>query len=273
MPIDGQNIWPVLNGSTPGVRDELLIGIGSRDGTKGALVSGQYKFIAAGGNSVSADGWSAQYPGSTPVLPAPPQGSCQHRPCLFNLEADPRETKDLVDVEPERAEAMLKRYQALAKKMFAPNGDEDHSLDVECDHDLCWESGLRWNEHQCDIDGMWYDGTIVFGMKKILGQQVNMSIISGCQHCAFTSAIGNVSADGRSIDLVASGKGSWVSHTGHVYYDNDKSLCRIHWTGQNRTHGGQWADFCRGRACPAAPPHKNPACEIMLQDGFWQPYA
>lgn len=263
----------MLTGATPGVRDELLIGIGSSAATKGALVSDGYKLIAPGGNSVAADGWSAQYPGSTPAIAAHPDSSCQSRPCLFNLRDDPRETTDLVMTQPAKAAAMLRRYQELAKAMYAPNGDEGEAADVDCDHDGCWGSGLRWGESRCDIDGMWYDGAdIKFAIKKLLDNQVNMTIVSGCEHCAFLAALGNISADGKSIELVAYGKGPRVRHGGDVYYDSDAALCRIHWTSQNRTGHGQWGDFCRGRACPKAPPHQNAACEKMLHDGYWQPY-
>ena len=281
MPIDGENIWPVLTGATPGVRDELLIGIGSGQGTKGALVSGGYKLISPGGNSLAADGWSAQYPGSTPAIAPLPDSSCKSRPCLFNLQEDPRETKDLVLEEPDRAAAMLRRYQELARAKYAPNGDEGEGLDVDCDHDECWRSGRRWSESECEgecegeceIDGKWYDGAqIVFAMKKLPHNQVDMTIVSGCEHCAFTEATGTISTDGKTIEVVAFGKGERVSHGGEVYYDSSAGLCRIHWTSQNRTHGGQWGDFCRGHACPTAPPHKHAACEKMLQDGYWQPY-
>ena len=77
-------------------------------GFTGALRSGVYKLIAPGRQ---ADGWSAQYPGTTAYTPpaaVPGAGSCTDRPCLFDLQADPQERKDLATSMP-----------ALAAKLFS----------------------------------------------------------------------------------------------------------------------------------------------------------
>ena len=91
VPLDGKDLWPAITGaSDPAeLRTELLLGVGGT--LSGALRSGTYKLIAPGGNSRKADGYSAQYPGSTAHLAAPPDGSCAKAPCLFDLQADPRE--------------------------------------------------------------------------------------------------------------------------------------------------------------------------------------
>lgn len=68
--------------------NELIYGLGG--GTAGAYRNGSYKLIV-GGQESQADGWSAQYPGSTVRLPAPAHVACDAQPCLFNVEEDERE--------------------------------------------------------------------------------------------------------------------------------------------------------------------------------------
>lgn len=75
----------------------------------------------------------------------------------LNKAKDPRETTDLIDVLPDIAAAMEARYNVLFKNLTAPNGDLD--LDtafrsangepaLECDHDLCWETGMLYIDQQ-----------------------------------------------------------------------------------------------------------------------------
>ena len=93
-PVDGVDVWPLITGAattrpaagwTGGMAaDELLYGVG--DGTTGALRQGPYKLIV-GVQQSKADGWSAQYPGTTPAIPAPEKEACKPT-CLFNVEDD-----------------------------------------------------------------------------------------------------------------------------------------------------------------------------------------
>ena len=276
VPIDGLDIWPnIISPDLPSPRNELLIGIGSAKGTKGAIIQGDYKLIAPGGNAVAADGWSAQYPGSTYAIPASKNSSCQRLPCLFNLKNDPRETIDLVDIEPLKVSQMLHRYQVLAKALYAPNGDEKHAVAPDnCDHDNCWESGLLWSrrlndisnvkDSVCNPNGTWYDGNDIFTLV-VIDKAAVMNIHSGCQNCAFTIAKGTVK--GNHINLTAFGKGSFVRHEGSIL---SSQPCRIHWNYQNRTSPSQWSDFCKNRRCESN--HDNDACKAMLIDGYWKPW-
>ena len=71
-----------------------------------------------------ADGWSAQYAGSTPyVRSIAGAGTCTKKPCLFDLESDPRETKDLSEVQPAKTAELFARYKQLATQLYAPNAD------------------------------------------------------------------------------------------------------------------------------------------------------
>eukprot|EP01008_Symbiontida_sp_HLA12_P002293 NODE_370_length_960_cov_207.169654_g363_i0.p1 GENE.NODE_370_length_960_cov_207.169654_g363_i0~~NODE_370_length_960_cov_207.169654_g363_i0.p1 ORF type:complete len:305 (+),score=56.67 NODE_370_length_960_cov_207.169654_g363_i0:106-915(+) len=141
-PLDGVNIWPLIVGNTtvrpavawqggPG-QGELMYGIGG--GKAGALRKGPYKLIV-GGQAGKTDGWSAQYPGSTPIVPPPHDTACGKAPCLFNVEDDQREMNDLSATKPDIAKQMLGRYQQLADKMNVPNGHE--GVDQGGDKDAC----------------------------------------------------------------------------------------------------------------------------------------
>lgn len=152
-PVDGLNVWPSITGTAPPPRTELLLGVGGK-ARRGALVniSGaqRFKYIAMGGNTPNADGWSAQYPGTTDAIPAPPDGACTKRACLFDLASDPRETRDMIDVLPDVAAAMAKRYEELAAAKYMPNeyssAAADKSVPDDCDHDACWEGAGYWSE-------------------------------------------------------------------------------------------------------------------------------
>ena len=159
VPVDGRDAWPVLtqppNASASEVvswRTELLLGVGGAKQTGGALRNGSYKLIAPGGNSKSADGWSAQYPGTTPMRHPTASEECgygQSHVCLFDLDQDPLEEHNLATSEPDLAAALLARYQALAKAAYAPNGDEaetarsgqrtyEECSNGEAGGDSCW---------------------------------------------------------------------------------------------------------------------------------------
>lgn len=87
------------------------------------LVNGSLKLIL-GAQPRQADGWSARYPGSTPVVPAPREPSCARAPCLFDLAADPRETTDLFgDGSGARARALRARLDELGRMMDSPDPD------------------------------------------------------------------------------------------------------------------------------------------------------
>ena len=299
VPLDSKDAWPALTGATPpaSFRTELLLGVGTLQ-LRGALRSGPYKLIAP---SSQADGWSAQYPGTTEVIaPTNASGRCTEKPCLFDLEADPRETKDLADENPELTAKLYTRYKQLARSMYAPNGDEDEGLmaleaEEACASDDCWERRSHAAQLRRDAaaaaaavavggaagdcatvaqltSGQWYLGHLdVFAFQKAAGggaDAIEMTVVKGCSGCKFTRGAGTLQAG--TVHLIANGKGHNYRHTGVLSEDED-GQCRLHW-------GDNWADFCQGKACvgkgPAPPPPtQTAACRKMLTaGGFWQPY-
>eukprot|EP01065_Artemidia_motanka_P022262 TRINITY_DN2647_c0_g3_i1.p1 TRINITY_DN2647_c0_g3~~TRINITY_DN2647_c0_g3_i1.p1 ORF type:complete len:557 (+),score=189.37 TRINITY_DN2647_c0_g3_i1:53-1723(+) len=135
-PVDGVNAWPRLSSAEKLPRpaaawkggtaeDEVLLGIkGGEYGhnAMGALLHGELKLIV-GAQLKNADGWSAQYAGTTQHIPAPAERPCGSA-CLFNVTADVREMNDLAAEMPDTTAAMLARYRALVKEMDVPNGAE-----------------------------------------------------------------------------------------------------------------------------------------------------
>jgi len=286
VPMDGLDAWPSIVGKAETPRTELLIGVGSKAQTLGALIQGDFKLIAPGGNSKAANYWGAQYPGSTPFIQG--LGNCDIKPCLFNLKKDPRETTDLVDSEAATAANLLARYKVLSKQLYAPNSDSEREQQQEeerarCDHDDCWESGMLYRGgavySPCLLDGNWFLGgkhkpADVFSMSVSGANQVAMTIKQGCASCAFTRADGTV--DGTKLTLVATGKSVAIQHIGTISPQGAGGGCRIHWTSHNSTKEGDWADFCKGKACAGGPPPppkgKSAACKKMLAEGYWQPW-
>lgn len=148
-PHDGINAWPLLLAGEPtpprpasawasegGLgQDEILLGVaaGKREQKGGALRQGHLKFVITSGQ---ADGWSAQYPGTTPAVPAPttPDGKPQcheAQPCLFNITADPREMHDMAVDHPDTVRAMERRLRELSTAMSVPNGGEQRFAELE----------------------------------------------------------------------------------------------------------------------------------------------
>jgi hypothetical protein len=287
IPLDGKDAWPVLTGAAPAAshRTELLLGVGGKPspadagestghggGFAGALRSGPYKLIAPASQS---DGWSAQYAGSTPfVASMPGAGTCTAKPCLFDLEKDPRETKDLSAEQPALMAKLFERYKTLARQMYAPNMPaaslvlaEDVLLESPeaCDTDDCWEQKSHAAQLKRDaflrdqaaagnctqlsqvISADWYLGKIdVFAFTASPETErdgIAMKIVTGCDGCKFTKGAGIL--ENGAINLVASGEGQNLSHTGALSANADGS-CRIHW-------GDNWRDFCQGKACKGGP--------------------
>lgn len=150
----------------------------------------------------------------------------------LNKAKDPRETTDLIDVLPDIAAAMEARYNVLFKNLTAPNGDLDFDTAfrsangepaLECDHDLCWETGMLYIDQQrkkkmltdgslvhfyttnddtkeisvgersvatrsqtqspCLLDGDWYIGTDIMSHNDVNLILVNIAGGTPCDYC------------------------------------------------------------------------------------------
>ena len=295
VPIDGTNVWSVIMGEAVSVRSELLLGVGGPQGKGGAYINGTYKFISQGGNSVAADGWSAQYPGSTPTIPAPHDGSCVNRPCLFDTSVDTLEHHDLATTRPDLVRIFAARYAQLAREKYAPwhdaqqqqwlTADAEEEIRTTCDRDDCWARRLdslhaAWMEDEEEATA---------AAEKQASRSVMMSTtiapcttLSGLYHDA--NGAGDVfnfstnAATGRVDMTVSEGcKGcvfdrasgflrgvsvSLVAYGRGSYVQHngtlDTSSCRVHWTAQNRTNRGNWPDFCCGASGPCQTPPSPP---------------
>jgi len=233
------------SGAAP--RSELLIGVGGR-GLHGAYRNGSWKLIMAGGNAKRADGFSARYPGRTPVRSAP--DNCgQSSPCLFNLMADPHEERNLALDQPGRLGAMVARYQELASALLS-----DTTLEYDAKDSTCDFAGDWCLEPDCHATFTFMlDGDSEAG-------HVHMNISKGCEGCASTAADGTLSEDGTTLNVVAFGKGVWIEQRGIL----SEGGCRVSW--QQNTTAHHWADFVKKGYEPET------ACSAMLRDGYWEPW-
>jgi hypothetical protein len=126
---DSVDLWPCITSAHGGqlqtrfkpCRQELLIGVGGAQ-RAGAYRNGSLKLIMPGGNDASADGWSAQYPGSSPVVKAsdvPAAARCgigaSEPPCMFDVETDPQERNNLAVTEPLLLARMQARYGCVSR--------------------------------------------------------------------------------------------------------------------------------------------------------------
>mmetsp|Transcript_18595 Transcript_18595/g.28109 ORF Transcript_18595/g.28109 Transcript_18595/m.28109 type:complete len:151 (+) Transcript_18595:1-453(+) len=95
--------------------------------------------LIVGAQPLQADGWSAQYPGSTSTRPAPNViMSCKEMPCLFNVTGDPSEENDLANEMPDLASKLMDRYKELASAMAIDDTEADDKL-----KDLVWNGAYH----------------------------------------------------------------------------------------------------------------------------------
>lgn len=90
-PLDGVDVWTVLSANAPSPRTEIVYNI---EPFRGAVRQGDWKLI-----------WRTTLPSSTD---------------LYHITADPSETTNLADQEPERVAALKARIEALAREAAKP---------------------------------------------------------------------------------------------------------------------------------------------------------
>lgn len=131
--VDSMNMWPLLIGAdkaSPRYEIPLSIDFVDNSGNNSALIMGEYKLL------------TGVYPTSIrqqqdwPTNDACCSISCWERQqfncdrqeggaCLFNIQEDPTETKNLAATKPEVVKRMLSRIGELRKTVFRPQaGDE-----------------------------------------------------------------------------------------------------------------------------------------------------
>lgn len=164
---DGYDLWAPIMASQPSPRQELVLQPlnvywdGNCSGAKSngyqpacgsALVAWPYKLLVG----FPGDDRHVRLPvaGDRPAsAPATARGLCVDRPCLFNIEEDASESKDLAAARPDLVESLLARLRALSEPEAMPQlGD---ALMLEFSDDACamvkaTGAWLPWEE-QSDI--------------------------------------------------------------------------------------------------------------------------
>ena len=100
LPLDGLDIWPTLTAGKPSPHEEILL---NAEPKRGAIRVGEWKLIINGG----AAGGSGNKKSDQQVE-------------LFNLTEDPNEKRNLAAEQPEKMQALLTRYKALAAQAVPP---------------------------------------------------------------------------------------------------------------------------------------------------------
>jgi arylsulfatase A-like enzyme len=106
--LDGIDIWPTLTQGKPSPHDAIL---SVSSPTAAALRVGDWKLMLSAGGNHKGDGMPAKGNRGVEKNPAP---------MLYNVAADPGETKDLSGSEPERVQAMRAKLDALLQNAAPP---------------------------------------------------------------------------------------------------------------------------------------------------------
>jgi arylsulfatase A-like enzyme len=114
LPLDGRDIWPVLNQGKPSPHDEILLNTTPR---AGAIRVGDWKLVINGATG------TAEEDDESPVPTRPKKAARKNqapRVELFNLAQDLSEMHDLAAEQPEKVKELRVRYDALAKQAAKP---------------------------------------------------------------------------------------------------------------------------------------------------------
>lgn len=108
LPVDGRDAWPTIAEGQPSPHAEILINAAPRSG---AIRAGNWKLVLNGAG-YEADASERENGREAPGSPATIE--------LFDLAADPGETRNLAGTHPEKVEELRARYQALANQAVPP---------------------------------------------------------------------------------------------------------------------------------------------------------
>lgn len=112
LPLDGHDIWPCLTQGKPSTRQEILL---NTTPNTGAIRVGDWKLVINGEKHDAPDETSS------------PERKKKNREAitkttveLFNLATDPREGKNIADMNPGKVNELRARYDILAKQAVTP---------------------------------------------------------------------------------------------------------------------------------------------------------
>jgi arylsulfatase A-like enzyme len=111
LPIDGLDIWPMVTQAAPSPHDAILC-VSTQGPFRAAVRMGDWKLI-----QLNAAAEAAEDENGKPVAKAKnAKAAGKYEPvALYNLAADPGETKNLAEAQPERVKAMRARLAELLR--------------------------------------------------------------------------------------------------------------------------------------------------------------
>jgi arylsulfatase A-like enzyme len=111
LPVDGLDVWPMLTKGAPSPHDAIL-SVSTQGPTRAAVRMGDWKLIVSG----NADADSGEDESATKAKKKGKNIAGKYEPvALYDLIADPSESKNLAAAHPERVKAMRARLAELLK--------------------------------------------------------------------------------------------------------------------------------------------------------------
>jgi arylsulfatase A-like enzyme len=108
LPIDGLDVWPMLTKGAPSPHDAIL-SVSTQGPTRAAVRMGDWKLIVSGGADGEDDG------ASKTKKKGKADAGKYDSVALYDLSADPSESKNLAAAQPERVKAMRARLAEMLK--------------------------------------------------------------------------------------------------------------------------------------------------------------
>ncbi|NBV49290.1 MAG: arylsulfatase, partial [Verrucomicrobia bacterium] len=111
LPVDGLDVWPMLTKGAPSPHDAIL-SVSTQGPTRAAVRMGDWKLIVSG----NADADGGEDAGATKAKKKGKAAAGKYDSvALYDLSADPSESKNLAEAQPERVKAMRARLAELLK--------------------------------------------------------------------------------------------------------------------------------------------------------------
>jgi arylsulfatase A-like enzyme len=111
LPVDGLDVWPMLTKGAPSPHDAIL-SVSTQGPTRAAVRMGDWKLIVSGG----ADADGGEDAGAAKAKKKGKAAAGKYDSvALYDLSADPSESKNLAEAQPERVKAMRARLAELLK--------------------------------------------------------------------------------------------------------------------------------------------------------------